>query len=83
MAKLRGVAIVCALILVLHAALGRMLAESDFTAALAMARHGQMGTSLGFGLLLAVRLVAIVMVPALAVAGVGLMIYEWALSRRR
>jgi hypothetical protein len=83
MLALRRLAILSAVVLGLELVLGRVLAESDFMSVLAAARHGHVGTSLAFALLLGLRLIAIVMVPPLAVAGVGLVAYERVVARRR
>jgi hypothetical protein len=80
---LRGLGLVAAIVLLLQLVLGRFVSGSDFMVALAAARHGQVGSSLLFALLLMVRLVAIVMVPPLLVAGVGLVVYDHVARRRR
>ena len=79
---LRWLLAVTVLVLAAHFLLGHFLAQSDFMASLAAARHGHYGSSLAFALLLGVRLIAIVLVPPLWVAGVGLLIYERVARRR-
>jgi hypothetical protein len=56
----------------LHALVGRLLAGADFMGALAAARHGQLGVAAAFGVFLALRLTATLLVPAGCIAWAAL-----------
>jgi hypothetical protein len=82
MKLVRILGLVAVTVMMLHFVLGYVLAGSDFMVALAAARHGQVGSSLLFALLLMVRLVGFVMVPPLFVAGLCLVVYDHLAQRR-
>ena len=67
---------VAAAIVIAHVALMHALGGIDFMRALAEARRGHAGVAFAVGMLLVVRLIAIVVVPASLIAGVGSAIAE-------
>jgi hypothetical protein len=62
---------IAAAIVIVHAVLSRALANVDFMQALAEARRGHAGVALAVGMLMVVRLIVIVVLPASLIAGVG------------
>jgi uncharacterized membrane protein YdjX (TVP38/TMEM64 family) len=75
--------IVGAIVIGLAFALLHSLARHDSMAALAMARQGRPGLALLFGLLLLMRLIAIVLIPPLVAAELGAALLDTIVQRRQ